>query len=46
MAREGAITVVDAQTVKLALNSPDITLIAGFSDYPAPVVHQSFDGDR
>ncbi len=45
LAREGAITVVDAQTVKLVLNSPDITLIAGFSDYPAPVVHQSFDGD-
>lgn len=45
LAREGAITVVDPQTVKLALNTPDITLIAGFSDYPAPVVHQSFDGD-
>ena len=45
MAREGAITVVDPQTVKLVLNQPDITLIAGFSDYPAPVVHQSFDGD-
>ncbi|WP_224823288.1 ABC transporter substrate-binding protein [Cognatishimia sp. MH4019] len=45
LAREGAITVVDEQTVKLVLNSPDITLIAGFSDYPAPVVHQSFDGD-
>ncbi|MEL6509750.1 MAG: ABC transporter substrate-binding protein [Pseudomonadota bacterium] len=45
LARDGAITVVDPQTVKLVLNQPDITLIAGFSDYPAPVVHQSFDGD-
>lgn len=45
MARDGAITVVDDSTVRLALNTPDITLIAGFSDYPAAIVHQSFDGD-
>ncbi|WP_298857958.1 ABC transporter substrate-binding protein [uncultured Sulfitobacter sp.] len=44
-AREGAITVVDASTVKLMLGAPDITLIAGFSDYPASIVHQSFNGD-
>ena len=45
VAREGAITVVDDSTVRLVLGQPDITLIAGFSDYPAAVVHQSFSGD-
>lgn len=44
-ARDGAITVVDEATVKLTLGQPDITLIAGFSDYPAAIVHQSFNGD-
>ena len=44
-ARAGAIEVVDAQTVKLVLKSADITLIAGFSDYPAAIVHSSFNGD-
>lgn len=45
MAREGAITAVDATTVRLTLEQPDITIIAGFSDYPAAIVHQSFNGD-
>ena len=45
MAREGSITVVDDTTVRLTLDSPDITIIAGFSDYPAAIVHQSFNGD-
>lgn len=40
---EGAVTVVDATTVKLKLNGPDITLIAGFADYPAAVVHKSYE---
>ncbi|WP_421687386.1 ABC transporter substrate-binding protein [Tritonibacter scottomollicae] len=44
-ARAGAISVVDDRTVKLLLNNADITLIAGFSDYPAAIVHDSFDGD-
>lgn len=44
-ARDGAITVVDDTTVSLTLGRPDITLIAGFSDYPAAIVHQSFNGD-
>ncbi|MEO0378864.1 MAG: ABC transporter substrate-binding protein, partial [Pseudomonadota bacterium] len=44
LAREGAIAVVDGM-VKLSLNTADITLIAGFSDYPAAIVHQSFNGD-
>ena len=45
IAREGAITVVDDSTVRLTLGQPDITLIAGFSDYPAAIVHQGFTGD-
>lgn len=45
IAREGAVTVVDDSTVRLTLGQPDITLIAGFSDYPAAIVHQSFTGD-
>ena len=44
VALDGAITAVDAHTVKLMLPSPDITLIAGMADYPAAIVHQSYDG--
>jgi len=44
VARDGAITVVDAATIKLALTAPDITVIVGMADYPAAVVHPSFDG--
>jgi peptide/nickel transport system substrate-binding protein len=44
-ARDGAITVVDGTTVVLTPGKPDITLIAGFSDYPAAIVHSSFNGD-
>ena len=40
---EGAITTPDAHTVVLKLPKPDITLIAGFTDYPALIVHRSFD---
>ncbi|MCB2115934.1 MAG: ABC transporter substrate-binding protein [Rhodobacteraceae bacterium] len=42
--RDGGVTVVDASTVKLALPAPDITIIAGMADYPAAVVHSSYDG--
>ena len=44
-ARDGAITTPDDLTVTLALQQPDITLIAGFSDYPAAIVPQDFAGD-
>ncbi|MBK5935147.1 peptide/nickel transport system substrate-binding protein [Rhodovulum imhoffii] len=44
-AREDAIAVVDEHTVRLRLAAPDITLIAGFSDYPAAIVPQGFTGD-
>lgn len=40
---EGAITTPDAHTVVLNLPRPDISLIAGFTDYPALIVHRSFD---
>ncbi|MFT4959937.1 MAG: peptide/nickel transport system substrate-binding protein [Paracoccaceae bacterium] len=41
-AAAGAITVVDDHTVRLDLPSPDISLIAGMSDYPSAVTHKSF----
>ena len=41
--REGAIEKVDDHTVKLKLSEPDVSLIPGVSDYPALVVHPSFD---
>lgn len=40
-AGEGVIEVVDAHTIKLNLPSPDISLIAGMSDYPAAITHPS-----
>ncbi|MEO0677825.1 MAG: ABC transporter substrate-binding protein, partial [Pseudomonadota bacterium] len=46
MAREGAIEVTDPLTVVLRPGNADITLIAGFSDYPAAIVHPSFDGEN
>ncbi|MEQ1940453.1 ABC transporter substrate-binding protein [Mesorhizobium sp. CN5-321] len=41
--REGAVEKVDDQTVKLKLNEPDVTIVAGVSDYPALIVHPTFD---
>ena len=40
---EGVLEIVDDHTIKLTLPRPDITIIAGMSDYPAPVVHPSYD---
>ena len=40
---EGSIVVVDDHTVQLNLPRPDISLIPGMADYPAAVVHESFD---
>jgi len=42
-AKEGVIEMVDDHTVRLNLPSADITLIPGFADYPAAVVHPSYD---
>ena len=41
--RPDAVTVVDDHTVRLALSAPDITLIPGMADYPAAVVHSSYE---
>jgi peptide/nickel transport system substrate-binding protein len=42
--RDGALERVDDMTVRLHLAVPDITLIAGMSDYPALIMHRSYDG--
>ena len=42
--RAGAITVEGPLTVRVKCSSPDITIIPGFADYPAAVVHRSYDG--
>jgi len=39
----GAVTVVDASTVKLKLKAADISIMVGMADYPAAVVHSSYD---
>ncbi|MER8439817.1 ABC transporter substrate-binding protein [Mesorhizobium sp. M1312] len=44
-ARDGAINKIDNNTVKLKLSKPDIALIANFTDYPALLVHRTFDAD-
>jgi len=41
--REGAVTKVDDMTVKISLTKSDIALIPSLCDYPALVVHRSFD---
>lgn len=41
--RAGSVTVVDDLTLQIDLPRPDISLIAGMSDYPAAIVHSSFD---
>ncbi|MGR3463799.1 ABC transporter substrate-binding protein [Limimaricola sp.] len=43
-ARDGAIEQVDDMTVRLNLSAPDITVIVSMADYPAALVHESFDG--
>ncbi|SHH74971.1 ABC transporter substrate-binding protein [Marivita hallyeonensis] len=45
-AAEGAVTVVDSHTVLLKASAPDITLIPGMADYPAAIVHSSFDANN
>lgn len=40
----GAIERVDDHTVRLNLRQPDIALIANLADYPAIVMHRSYDG--
>jgi peptide/nickel transport system substrate-binding protein len=40
----GGIERVDDYTVRLNLPKPDISLIAGMADYPALIMHRSYDG--
>ncbi len=42
--REGAIERVDDLTVRLKLPAADVSLIAGMADYPALIMHPSYDG--
>lgn len=42
-AADGAITKVDDHTIRLKLKSSDITIIPGMCDYPAIVLHPTFD---
>ncbi|MEM0943396.1 MAG: ABC transporter substrate-binding protein [Pseudomonadota bacterium] len=44
VAAAGAIEKIDDMTVRLNLLRPDISIIAGMSDYPAMVMHRSYDG--
>lgn len=41
--RADAFEVVDPLTVKIKLSHPDIALIASSADYPAAIVHKSYD---
>ncbi|KPQ08528.1 MAG: peptide/nickel transport system substrate-binding protein [Rhodobacteraceae bacterium HLUCCA12] len=43
--RDDAVEIVDDHTLKLHLSQPDIAIIVNMADYPAAVVHPSFDGD-
>jgi len=43
LARAGAIEKLDDHTVRLNLADADIALIAGLAEYPALIVHRSFD---
>ncbi|MGC3938835.1 ABC transporter substrate-binding protein [Roseobacter sp. EG26] len=42
---DGAITIVDSHTVKLALPRPDISLIPGMADYPAAITPAGFNAE-
>jgi peptide/nickel transport system substrate-binding protein len=42
-AADGAITKVDDSTVKIKTSQSDITIVPGFCDYPAAIVHRDFD---
>ena len=43
VAIEGSIEVVDDLTVRLNLPKPDISLIPNMADYPAAIIHSSFN---
>ena len=41
--REDAVEIVDPATIRLKLSAPDIAVVVNMADYPAAVVHQSYD---
>lgn len=41
---DGVLTKVDDMTVKISLAAPDISIIPGMCDYPALIVHRSYEG--
>ena len=43
--RDGAVEIIDDHTIRLNLSNADISIIAGLSDYPAAVVHRSYNGE-
>lgn len=43
--RDGGLTRVDDHTVQINLPAPDISLMAGMADYPAMIMHRSYDGE-
>ncbi len=43
---DGVVEIVDDHTIRLILPRPDITIIPGMADYPALIVHRSFDGSQ
>jgi peptide/nickel transport system substrate-binding protein len=46
MLREGGLERVDDYTVRINLPSADISLIAGMADYPALIMHRSYQGSN
>jgi len=44
-AAAGAIQRLDDRTVRLTLKQPDISIVAGFADYPALIMHRSYEGE-
>ena len=42
--RPGSVDRIDDRTVRLTLPAADISLIAGMADYPAMIMHPSYDG--
>ncbi|MEM8872289.1 MAG: ABC transporter substrate-binding protein, partial [Pseudomonadota bacterium] len=44
--RDDAVEIVDDHTITLRCSAPDITIIPGFTDYPALIVHRGFKPDE
>ena len=42
--RPGAVEILDPLTLRLRLSQPDATLMAKLADYPAAIVHPSYEG--